>query len=347
MRVKIKGVPVIRISEITDLAATVAAAREFKITTVRDINGNLNSKYFIMFSALDANVYTVWFNVDSAGSDPNVPFTTSVPVAISSNDSANTIAGLVAEAICDLHLTTNAAIADDGGAFTDETTEATNDTIDDVTLLPAAPAANDAYYIGKNSLFNSVTFNISTAGVGTWTINWEYWDGGSWSALSGVTDETSGYTVVGKNNVHFDIPNDWATTTVNAQGPFYYIRGRVLPFTAITTQPLGARICINEFRSSLTSNIITLVNSTYGGASGPIDGNYAPHFKTNFKFELITVGEIELAIPSNLECVTITGTYDKETLYRDQTNFYTSNSFPTEEFTIIVPNCQIMGFYPD
>jgi hypothetical protein len=132
-----------------------------------------------------------------------------------------------------------AAIADDGGAFTDETTAAGNATADDLTLLPAAPAVNDAYYFGGNDPFVSLQLNVSTAGVGTYTITWEYYDGIGWVALSGVTDGTSGFTVSGENTVSFTQPLDWATTTVNTQGPFYYIRARVSAFTSITTQPLG------------------------------------------------------------------------------------------------------------
>lgn len=132
-----------------------------------------------------------------------------------------------------------AAIADDGGALTDETSAAAEATANDMTLLPAAPAVNDAYYFGADDPFQSLQLNISTAGSGTWTVTWEYWDGSAWSALVGVTDGTTGFTVSGEQTVSFTQPLDWATTSVNAQGPFYYVRARVSAFTSITTQPLG------------------------------------------------------------------------------------------------------------
>ena len=134
----------------------------------------------------------------------------------------------------------DAAIANDGGVFTNETTPAKNATADDMTLLPVTPVVNDAYYFGRDHKFDSIRLDISTAGAGTWTILWEYWDGDSWEALTVVKDETNGFTTGGTGlYARWGIPGAWATTTVNAQGPFYYVRARVSAFTSVTTQPLG------------------------------------------------------------------------------------------------------------
>ena len=134
----------------------------------------------------------------------------------------------------------DAAIADDGGVFTDETTLAKNATADDMTLLPSTPAQEDAYYFGRDHKFDSVRLDISTAGAGTWVLTWEYWDGDSWEALTMTEDETNDFTTGGIGLfVRWAIPGAWATTTVNLQGPFYYIRARVSSYTSITTQPLG------------------------------------------------------------------------------------------------------------
>ena len=140
----------------------------------------------------------------------------------------------------------DAAVADDGGSMTNETTAASNATDDDMTLLPAVPVVDDAYYFGHTSTFDGVNLRISTPGAGTWTIIWEYWDGDSWEALAGVIDRTSGFIIGGANptGISFTKPGDWDTTTVNAQGPFYYVRARVSAYTSITTQPLGAQVDI-------------------------------------------------------------------------------------------------------
>ncbi|MDD3007059.1 MAG: right-handed parallel beta-helix repeat-containing protein [Candidatus Pacebacteria bacterium] len=132
------------------------------------------------------------------------------------------------------------AIADDGGSYTDETTEANESTTNDMALLPAAPAVDDVYYFGYDYRTRKVTLNISTAGVGTYTITWEYYDGSTWTALSGVTDGTTGFTVAGTNDITYTLPTDWAKTTINSTEK-YYIRAKVSAFTSITTQPLGAQ----------------------------------------------------------------------------------------------------------
>jgi hypothetical protein len=126
----------------------------------------------------------------------------------------------------------SAAISDDGGVLTDYTTEANDATGSDVTLLPATAAVNDAFYFGYSSPFTSARFNIGTAATGTYTLTWEYWDGSAYVALNNVTDGTSAFQTTGTNDVTFDQPLDWATDTVNAQGPFYYIRARVSAYTS-------------------------------------------------------------------------------------------------------------------
>lgn len=133
------------------------------------------------------------------------------------------------------------AVAMDGAAPTTESTEANNDTANDMTLLPAVPAENDAYYFGAAGEFDGVVVNIGTAGVGTWTITWEYYDGNSWEALSDVSDATVKFTAAaGEHLVTFTRPTDWATVAVNALTK-YWIRARVSAYSAVTTQPLGTQ----------------------------------------------------------------------------------------------------------
>ncbi len=119
-----------------------------------------------------------------------------------------------------------AAVADDGGVLTDETTAANSSTTNDMTLTPATPVVNDAYYWGHPEEPKALKINISTAGSGL-TITWEYWNGSSWTALSGVTDGTNSFTSAGLARVTWTQPVNWATTTVNSQGPYYYFRARV------------------------------------------------------------------------------------------------------------------------
>ena len=154
-----------------------------------------------------------------------------------------------------------AAIADDGGVFTNQTTAANNATTNDMTLLPVTPVVNDAYYFAASvhTLPPWLDLQIGTAGAGTWTIAWEYHVGGSvWRPLPKVVDGTTGFTAAaGWRRVSWNRPSDSVATTINAQGPFHYVRARVSAFTSITTQPLGtkAHLALAQSESVLVSSL--------------------------------------------------------------------------------------------
>ena len=142
-----------------------------------------------------------------------------------------------------------ACIAEDGGAFTDETLAGVNNTTADMTLLPAVPVANDAYYFGHDEQFPSLKLDVTTAMTGTGnTIVWEYYNGTIWTALSGVVDGTSGLETLGENYVSWTLPGNWATTTVNTQGPFFYVRARLSATTTVTAVPVGRRVALDVTR---------------------------------------------------------------------------------------------------
>lgn len=143
----------------------------------------------------------------------------------------------------------NAAIQDDGGVFTDFTLAARTKNIsggtgtaNDVDLLPSSPAVNDAFYFGGLNEFEEIDIDVDTAGS-TYVIAWEYWNGSSWGSLS-VTDNTNSFQTAGWNIVTFTAPSNWSTTTVNGQGPFFYVRARVT--TGGGTQPRAQSITLNE-----------------------------------------------------------------------------------------------------
>ena len=136
------------------------------------------------------------------------------------------------------------AVADDGGVQTDETAVVNSPTANDMILLPATPAVNDAYYFGYSALWDWLRLNIGTAGAGTWTIVWEYWNGTAWTGLPDISDGTSHFGNAGINEVTFTRPGDWATTDVGSILGLYWIRARVSAYTSITTQPLGTQAWI-------------------------------------------------------------------------------------------------------
>lgn len=138
------------------------------------------------------------------------------------------------------------ALADDGGVQADETTEANSAAPNDMTLLPAAPAGNDAYWWGLANPFDWLALNIGQAGVGTWTIVYEYWNGAGMVALSNVYDTSNGFRNGGTQSVAFHRPGDWATSTIMLLD-LYWMRARVSAYSAITTQPLGTQAWIGRW----------------------------------------------------------------------------------------------------
>jgi len=137
-----------------------------------------------------------------------------------------------------------AAISDDGGVMTDETADANDADTNDVVLVPASPASNDAFYIGYGFRFNEITINVSTA-ASDGGVTWEYYDGSAWVALSGVVDNTDNFQNAADDlTVVWDLPWDWEATTVNTQGPYYYVRARVT--TVGTSTALGKQCFIGD-----------------------------------------------------------------------------------------------------
>ena len=165
------------------------------------------------------------------------------PTMIAAADQSKAITAGPMHRFYDIMLVVTAAIAynNTGSVYTNETANADGYVTNGMTLLPAVPSTNCAYYFGFPYLFDSISLVIGTQGAGTWTIVWEYWNGGAWAALTGVTDGTSGFTSgTGTKTVIFTRGAGWATTSVNAVGPYYYVRARVSAYTSITTQPKGS-----------------------------------------------------------------------------------------------------------
>jgi hypothetical protein len=170
--------------------------------------------------------------------------------------------------------------------YTTETTAANDATTNDMNLLPATgQGVDDAYYFGHSDRFRELLINFNTAGVGVWTVTWEYWNGSAWTALSGVTDNTTGFkpTVAGafEYTVKFTKPTDWYTTTVNSITNMYWIRGRVSAFTSIVTQPKGTRAWV---RFGTTPNRAGLI---VGDTNDGIEANYSAITKIGLRMKTI------------------------------------------------------------
>lgn len=157
------------------------------------------------------------------------------------------------------------AYLDDGGVFTDDTTDANSAAANDVPLMPAVPVLNDAFYFGEgfstSDTFDSLKFNIGTAGVGG-TIAWEYYTiGAVWASLT-VTDATNGFTTAGAAlYVTWTIPADMNHVAVNGQDR-YWVRARVL--TAFAPIPLATQIWLGKY----PTNLVNIVDGNMSTVSG-------------------------------------------------------------------------------
>lgn len=121
------------------------------------------------------------------------------------------------------------ALSDDGTVFTDERLEANEATANDMTLMPATEAIDDAYYFGQAYKFSNLRLKYTTAGVCTADdLAWEYYNGSAWVAIPGVSDLTLAYeAAAGTYNVTFAPPGDWAETEIDGC-TMYWIRARIV-----------------------------------------------------------------------------------------------------------------------
>ncbi len=135
-----------------------------------------------------------------------------------------------------------------GATFTDFTPEASNDTVNDVPLLPSPVEVDDAFYFAHSKTFGGVDIVISTPGVGDYTVIWEYDNGVSFVPLLDISDPTDGFrpTAAGTFSVRWTISSDWATSTVSGITSFA-VRARVSTFTSTTTSPIASRIAALVF----------------------------------------------------------------------------------------------------
>lgn len=156
MLIKVVGYPIIRASAMIDYTNTpVAQITDIKVRA--DVGGDLNNTFFHMWSANNGTSHTFWFNVDAGGTVPNLAFTTPQAVAISANDSAEVIEGVLVGVIDGLSDFTAVAKSGEVGVVT--VTNAANGGSD---------APRDAWALNETDsaiLATGFTFDVTTKGI--------------------------------------------------------------------------------------------------------------------------------------------------------------------------------------
>jgi len=137
-----------------------------------------------------------------------------------------------------------------GASFVDNTAEARLEGGTTFKLFQGPTVTVDEAYFGLQAKFGRVKLNFGTLGVqgSAVTLAWEYWNGTAWTALSGVTDGTSGLTAHG--TVTWTIPGNWVANAVNSV-TLLWVR---LRFTAgtWTTNPLANYATITGWTQPFT-----------------------------------------------------------------------------------------------
>lgn len=133
------------------------------------------------------------------------------------------------------------------GSLADETTAASSATTADVTLF----ANNgDSLYVGSRHQFNGLVVALSTLASATIAPTVSYWNGNAWVAVTGLTDNTAGFT---RNDLlTWNLPGagQWVRTYKDGSGnalaektPLYWIKiSRTA--SALVTPPVGTCIRI-------------------------------------------------------------------------------------------------------
>lgn len=155
---------------------------------------------------------------------------------------------------------------DDGGVFTDESSDAQDPGAGDVQLLPPTPAAGDNFYIGvAATTFSGVMVHCSTALAftsGSITLVPEYWNGAAWVTLSVTTDPADPFSdtewgALGQYIISWTPPGDWAKVTINSQNDFW-VRFNVSGVSSpvIAAQPLATLVFAIENTVGNTKGVL-------------------------------------------------------------------------------------------
>lgn len=159
------------------------------------------------------------------------------------------------------------AIASDGGAYTVETTGANEATTNDVTLVPAAGAENDAYYIGHaTEQFTSAQITITTQGNFSGEVLWEFWNGTIWTPLIDIADGTSAFSAAAATvTVAWTLPVAWEKCTVHSVNG-YWVRARITTATSGGGAKAG-RVYVVSTTPTWTDLTTAFTNASTGDAA--------------------------------------------------------------------------------
>lgn len=207
---------------------------------------------------------------------------------------------------------------DASSSFTDITDNVNSIAQAPVEPFAATPAADDIIYFGMPQIFLGLKTVLQTVGVGT-TVNWEYYDGSSWTALN-ITEVESGskdFTAAGRFN--WEYPYGWERTTVDGTNA-YWVRGTcqgtysTVPKLAVVTSEDNVQLALQPFQWRWESNGVVYLTDEYllsGVQNIRVDYNYGASAVPGYIEELTVLLAAMRAYIS-----TSGGSYDDATSYQ-------------------------------
>lgn len=154
-------------------------------------------------------------------------------------------------------------------SYTDYTDEANDPVSGDVPLLldVGAGSVGDGFLVGAASKFDFITFEINTAGVGSYAIPCQYWNGTGWTTIGVPTGLI--YTTINSFKTTWLVratlkeqPADWAAMTVD--GKYCYYLFFEWQSGTYTVAPIADQIWLGRWTVAYTatwSDIMTIDDS--------------------------------------------------------------------------------------
>jgi hypothetical protein len=118
-------------------------------------------------------------------------------------------------------------------------------------------------YLGSDSKYRGLNVALATPGAGTVDLQWQFWNGTSWTDLESgfsFTDETNNLTKVG--TIYWTDPFGWSPYSVNGGPDLYYVRAH-LASGSYTTPPteswIKTDLLLFQYCGDITADFQTFV----------------------------------------------------------------------------------------
>lgn len=129
-------------------------------------------------------------------------------------------------------------------AYTDYTSESLSPGVPDIPVFGATPAPGDALYFGASAPLAGLVLDLGVAGDGSWTVAWEYWDGGTWVAYTDLVDLSLAWVGnLGTVRVDWTVPATQVATASPVSGQvLYFSRARLDTLASVVVIPTLTRL---------------------------------------------------------------------------------------------------------